>query len=200
MLFPKILGQRVEKHSTLYSRRHVMRKVTRGMTVLLSVVFLVAGVAMVTPLGSESEARGDIPKPTKWQYIGKIVCGLFDGEPLIDGFYRTAINVLNLSRYEDVAVEAVISTTFPNDEMVSEPSPFTLSSLGAFLIDCETVLVGGFNAQIDAPREGFVIITSDEELEVIAVYTVLPLTFEVGISIDVVRVPGRKIRPGRPEE
>ena len=51
-----------------------------------------------------------------------------------------------------------------------------------------------------APRKGFVIITSDEELEVVAVYTVLPLQFMVGISIDVVRVPGRKIRPGRPEE
>ena len=181
-----------------------MRKVTRGMTVLLSVVFLVGGVAMVTPLGSESEARGDIPKPTKWQYIGKIVCGTFDGEPLLDGFYRTAINVLNLSRYEDVTVERVLSPTFFLEERgaisISGPSETNLSPLIAFAIDCETGFDNGFNEELADAREGFVIITSDEELEVIAVYTVLPLTFMVGISIDVVRVPGRKIRPGRPEE
>ena len=180
-----------------------MRKVTRGMTVLLSVVFLVGGVAMVTPLGSESEARGDIPKPTKWQYIGKIVCGTFDGEPLLDGFYRTAINVLNLSRYEDVTVEAVLSPTFfPEDEgiIISGPSGKDLGPLGAFAIDCETGFDNGFNQDITFDREGFVIITSDEELEVIAVYTVLPLTFQVGISIDVERVPGRRISTMRPEE
>jgi len=176
-----------------------MRKVTRGMTVLLSVVFLVGGVAMVTPLGSESEASRDIPKPTKWQYIGKIVCGIFDGEPLLDGFYRTAINVLNLSRYEDVTVEAVFSPTFPEDNMISGPSRKTLSSLGAFEIDCETDF-GGFDPTLEDPIKGFVIITSDEELEVIAVYTVLPLDFREGVSIDVERVPGREIRPGRPEE
>ncbi len=176
-----------------------MRKVTRGMTVLLSVVFLVGGVAMVTPLGSESEARGDIPKPTKWQYIGKIVCGLFDGEPLLDGYYRTAINVLNLSRYEDVTVEAVFSPTFPEDNRISDSSGKDLGPLGAFEIDCETDFPP-FNPTLEDPIKGFVIITSDEELEVVAVYTVLPLTFQVGISIDVVRVPGRKIRPGRPEE
>ncbi len=176
-----------------------MRKVTRGMTVLLSVVFLVGGVAMVTPLGSESEARGDIPKPTKWQYIGKIVCGLFDGEPLLDGYYRTAINVLNLSRYEDVTVEAVFSPTFPEDNRISDPSVTDLSSLGAFEIDCETDFPP-FNPDLVDPIKGFVIITSDEELEVIAVYTVLPLTFQVGISIDVERVPGRRISTKRPEE
>ena len=145
-----------------------MRKVTRGMTVLLSVVFLVGGVAMFTPLGSGSEARGDNPSPTKWQYIGKIVCGQFDGEPLVDGFYRTAINVLNLSRYKDVKVEAVLSPTFPEDNSISGTSETDLSSLGAFEIDCETVF-GEFNSTLEAPRKGFVIITSDEELEVVAV-------------------------------
>jgi hypothetical protein len=152
-----------------------------------------AGVAQASKDGLE----------THYQYAAKVVCSLFtphqDGD-LARGTYRTAINVHNPTDKEIVFAEKVALSIQPG----SDPGPFsvtpfkktTLPPDGAVLFDCGSV--AGFFCPINgvcvdfAFLDGFLVIKSPVELDVVGVYTARHADGEVE-SLDVETVQLKKV-------
>lgn len=102
-------------------------------------------------------------------YSVKFVCGDSEGEIVSPGRYFTAINVHNPS-CTSVRFRYKVALAFPGEP--GEVSPFKEVSLGpdqAFEIDCAQV-----RELIESDQrflKGFVVIESEHELDVVAVYT-----------------------------
>jgi len=153
------------------------------------------------------------------QYAVKFVCGKSDGEVVAPGNYFTAINVHNPTYQEIrfrkkviVARRAVVGSEAEEERPEpGRPPKFINANLGpdqAFEIDCPDIRHILDGPEADAPfLKGFVVIETDIELDVVAVYTaagaagqvetlhierVSPRCREVGLP-DLVPVPDPKL-------
>jgi hypothetical protein len=112
------------------------------------------------------------------QYAVKFVCGQSDGEVVAPGTYSTAINVHNPT-YEGIRFRKKIAVALPGQQPgpVSDFFPAKLGPDEAFEIDCPDIFkLAGSDA---AFLKGFVVIESDVELDVVAVYTAAGATGQV---------------------
>ena len=104
------------------------------------------------------------------QYAAKFVCGQSAGEVVAPGVYFTAINVHNPTN-EEVRFRKKIAVALPG-EKPGPVSKFFETKLGpdqALEIDCRDIFQ---HAATEAEfLKGFVVIESDVELDVVAVYT-----------------------------
>ncbi len=136
------------------------------------------------------------------QYAAKFVCGV-PGPRQVDlanGQYRTIVNVHNPQLTRTIFVRLKIAAANPALE-VGPITPFeTLSVIadGAFQVDCPTIL-DRLNEPIFA--EGFVVLQSPFELDVVAVYTAADPTGSDSViggsqafAFHTERVPGRLVQ------
>ncbi len=170
-------------------------------TRVCSKITAVAALCILASAGLVQAATDEMQ--THYQYAAKVVCSLLtphrDGD-LARGTYRTAINVHNPTDQEIVIANKVALAVQPG----SDPGPFsvtpfkktTLPPNGAVLFDCGNV--AGFFCPINgvcvdfAFLDGFVVIKSPVELDVVGVYTARHTEGEVE-SIDVETVQPKQI-------
>ena len=132
-----------------------------------------------------------------FQYAVKFVCGKSAGTVVAPGTYFTAINVHNPT-YTEIRFRAKIAVALPG----LKPGPvskFFDARLGpdeALEIDCPDILR---HAETRAEfLKGFVVIQSNVELDVIAVYTAAGRDGQVE-TLHTERVPPRRLELGLPD-
>ena len=128
-----------------------------------------------------------------FQYAAKFVCGKGDGRVVAPGTYFTAINVHNPGG--DAAVfRKKVAIALPS-EKPGPVSKFFDAKLGpdeAFEIDCPDILR---HAPVRADfLKGFVVIETDVELDVVAVYTAAGASRQIE-TLEIERVPARGRKP-----
>ena len=131
-----------------------------------------------------------------FQYAAKFVCGKSPGEVVAPGVYFTAVNVHNPT-YAPIALRAKVAIALPGLQpgLVSEFYEAKLGPDEALEIDCPDI----FNPEIFMFREpmqtdflkGFVVIESEVELDVVAVYTAASSEGQVE-TLHTERVPARR--------
>jgi hypothetical protein len=132
-----------------------------------------------------------------FQYAAKVICGKSDGKVVAPGVYFTAINVHNPS-YAKIGLRAKVAVALPGLQ-AGPVSAFYNAELGpdeALEIDCPDI----FNPELfrfpkPARRgflKGFVVIESDVELDVVAVYTAHGKEKQVE-TVHTERVPARRL-------
>ena len=137
---------------------------------------------------------------TIYQYAAKLVCGKSTGKVVAPGVYFTAVNVHNPT-YVPIVLRAKVAVALPGLQPGSV-SEFYEAKLGpdeALEIDCPDI----FNAEIFRFREplkpgflkGFLVVESDVELDVVAVYTAVGGEKYVE-TLHMERVPARRIETG----
>ena len=126
-----------------------------------------------------------------FQYAAKFVCGKSEGKVVAPGVYFTAVNVHNPT-YTAVRFRIKIAVALPG----LEPGPvskFFDAKLGpdqALEIDCPDIFK---YAETDANfLKGFVVIETDVELDVVAVYTAAGRDEQVA-TLHTERVPARRL-------
>jgi len=140
-----------------------------------------------------------------FEYAAKVVCGL-QKDPqdmrLVRGFYGTAVNIHNPGG-EPVKFRKKLALTFPpDDEKPGKIFPIAIDKLGpdaALEVDCLDLQREVFHGQFPAPFiKGFVVIQSQDHLDVTAVYTAAGLDKNGRVtsvtSIDVEHIPVREKR------
>jgi len=141
--------------------------------------------------------RAQFRERVVFQYAVKFVCGKSDGQVVVPGLYCTAINVHNPT-YESVrfAVKAAIALPGLRPGPVSGFREALLGPDEALEIDCPDVRE---LLRVDADfLKGFVVIESEVELDVVAVYTAAGRDGQVS-TLHTERVPARtRIVGGRP--
>ena len=124
-----------------------------------------------------------------YQYAVKAVCGRADGRILAKGIYHTAINIHNPT-YERVRFRKKFAEALPGKPgRVSKFIDDRLGSDQALEIDCPEILKYGGR---DKFFKGFVIIESDVELDIVAVYTAASIS---GKSEEVRSVHCERVAP-----
>jgi hypothetical protein len=124
-----------------------------------------------------------------FQYAAKLVCGRPEAEELAPGQYFTAINVHNPTE-RDVALRKKIAVA-GRGERPGPVSNFVDTRLGpdeALEIDCPDLRAHA--GADEALLKGFVVIESDVELDVVAVYTAAGDSGQVQ-TLHMERVPAR---------
>jgi hypothetical protein len=129
-----------------------------------------------------------------FQYAAKVVCGTTTGGALAPGVYFTAINVHNP---EDKAIrfEAKVAVASPGFKPgpVSKWHEAKLGADEALEIDCPDIMK---LARIKGKfLKGFLVIESESELDVVAVYTAAGAEGQVE-SLHTERVPPRRRKTG----
>ena len=141
------------------------------------------------------------PDPAAYyQYSAKFVCGTAGpGDPVVPGDYLTAINVHN--PWEDPAdyIDLYKKAVWAQEETITPepPSPWELYQIEAnraFEIDCNEIgwWLFGDPQVVQWPPfyKGFVVISSPNELDVVAVYTAERIEIEgKGFALDIEAVP-----------
>ena len=132
-----------------------------------------------------------IQESPAFQYAAKFVCGKSEGKVVAPGVYFTAVNVHNPT-YTAVRFRIKIAVALPG----LEPGPvskFFDAKLGpdqALEIDCPDIFK---YAETDANfLKGFVVIETDVELDVVAVYTAAGRDEQVA-TLHTERVPARRL-------
>src|SRR5205814_1986596 len=105
-----------------------------------------------------------------FQYAVKFVCGKSDGKVVAPGVYFTAINVHNPT-YAGIGFRKKIAIALPGEKAgrVTRFFPARLGPDEALEIDCEDI-----RRHAESPEgflKGFVVIETEVELDVVAVYT-----------------------------
>jgi len=167
---------------------------------------LIDEVAIFPTALSEERIRAhyeaQFAEQTMFQYAAKLICGKSDGKILAPGVYFTAINVHNPT-YTTIGLRAKVAVALPG----LQPGPvseFYEAKLGpdeALEIDCPDI----FNPEIfKFPQptrrgfiKGFVVIESNVELDVVAVYTAVGSEKFVE-TLHTERVPARRFLAGVP--
>lgn len=141
----------------------------------------------------------------EFEYSAKIVCGLQKDSRdmrMARGFYASAINIRNPNA-ESVEFDKELALTFPPEEQrPGQIIPIAADRLGpdeALEVDCMDIqrrlFPNGFPASY---IKGFVVIQSNQRLDVTAVYTTASLNEQGEVAehsgIDIERVRGRVIR------
>ncbi len=125
-----------------------------------------------------------------FQYAVKFVCGKSAGEVVAPGIYFTAINVHNPT-YTAIGFRKKVAITSPGEQPgpVSKFFDAKLDTDEALEIDCPDIFR---HAETTADfLKGFVIIESDVELDVVAVYTAAGATGQVE-TLHIERVSPRR--------
>ena len=157
---------------------------------------LLVAVLIIAAMPQQAQAQ--------FQYIVKFVCGKSDGTILAPGEYRTAINVINPTNgkaylYKHFSIALPLEKIGP---VTPDSIIMTLGRHESMEIDCKDIRIVTAKIVEEAKiptklLKGFVLIWSNVELEVVAVYTA---TITSGTSrtstldIDVERVPPRRLR------
>ena len=132
---------------------------------------------------------------SKFQYAVKFVCGKSEGEVVAPGKYFTAINVHNPTD-KAISFRKKIAVALPS-EKAGPVSRFFTARLGpdeALEIDCPDIF-RHMEARVPFLK-GFVVIESDVELDVVAVYTAAgEKGFVETIDIERVSPQGKQSRP-----
>ena len=150
-----------------------------------SAVGFLASLALLFALEASPAAAQELP----YQYAVKCVCGRPATRVVAPGVYFTAINVHNPGR-EGVHFRKKIAVALPS-EKAGPVSRFFEARLGpdeALEIDCPDILK---HAGTERFLKGFVVIESQSELDVVAVYTAAGSTGQVQ-TMALERVPPRK--------
>jgi Concanavalin A-like lectin/glucanases superfamily len=141
--------------------------------------------------------RSQFAERVTFQYAAKFVCGKSAGEVVAPGVYFTAINVHN-PLYTDVRFRVKVAIGLPG----LKPGPvskFHVATLGAdeaLEIDCHDIhKLAEYRADF---VKGFVVIESETELDVVAVYTAAGGEGQVE-TIHTERVPARTRKSGTRE-
>lgn len=132
-----------------------------------------------------------------YEYAVKIICGKADGEILAPGRYWTAINVHNPAT-KGVRFKKKVAIALPSEKPgpVSELFDAKLGPDEAFEIDCKDIRE---HARYDSDfLKGFVVILSESELDVVAVYTAAGAS-EYVETLHTERVPARAVKVGLPD-
>jgi hypothetical protein len=173
------------------------------------VLSILAILSLGTREGLISEAHAQMVEQaetleTEFQYAAKVVCSVLrphqDGS-LARGTYRTLINIHNptdrkITFADKVALAESVGAT-PGSFSVTPHKKVTLQPDGAVQLSCGDI--AGFFCPIDgvcidfAFLEGFLIIKSPVELDVVSVYTARPTEGEVN-TLEVETVQPRKLR------
>ena len=130
----------------------------------------------------------------RYEYAAKFICGVSDGKIIAPGSYSTSINV----HYPDTMTGKVVSfkkrfvVALPHEKpgVVSKFVIAQLSSDQAFEVDCADIREH-LNAG-PAFVDGFVVIESPVELDVVALYTATGASKQVD-AIHLDRVPAREL-------
>jgi hypothetical protein len=132
-----------------------------------------------------------------FQYAAKFVCGKPDGGELAPGVYFTAINVHNPTEHAVLFRKKI--AVAGRRERPGPVSKFFDAKLGpdeALEIDCPDIRR---HAQVrDEFIKGFVVLESESELDVVAVYTAAGAHGQVE-TLEVERVPARRAQGGLPD-
>ena len=141
--------------------------------------------------------QSQVAKRLVFQYAAKFVLGKSTGTIMAPGVYFTAINVHNPT-YDAIAFRLKIAVALPG----LKPGPvsaFFTAKLGpdeALEIDSPDILKrAGANAEF---LKGFVVIESEVELDIVAVYTAAGSTGQVE-TLHMERVPARRLELGAPD-
>jgi hypothetical protein len=131
------------------------------------------------------------------QYAVKFVCGKSAGDVVAPGVYFTAINVHNPTN-EEVRFRKKVAVALPGEQPgpISEFSEAKLAPDQALEIDCPDIFRHASTPE-EEPADflkGFVVIESDVDLDVVAVYTAAGRNEQV-VTLDVERVSPRRRRP-----
>lgn len=132
-----------------------------------------------------------------FQYAVKFVCGKSDGRVAAPGEYWTAINVHNPT-YTDIRLRKKVAIALPS-EQPGPVSQFFDAKLGpdeAFEIDREDIFRHAESREDFL--KGFVVIQSDVELDVVAVYTAAGNEGSIE-TIHTERVSPRRLEVGLPD-
>ena len=107
----------------------------------------------------------------KFQYAVKFVCGKADGRVAVKGNYRTAINLHNPS-YRDIKFVFKVAIALPNlkEGQITDFKSASLGPDGAAEIDCPDIW-RRLDWNTDKWAKGFVVMETDNELDVVGVYT-----------------------------
>lgn len=154
---------------------------------LLRIVMLpILLLANLSTWAGPSEAQA-----SRFQYAVKFVCGGSDGRVAALGYYFTAINVHN-PRYESVLFRYKVAVAKPGFESgpVTTFGRTGLRADAAFEIDCPDLwrLTGTKPGLL---LKGFLVIETDVELDVVAVYTAAASQDRPVSTMDVERVEAR---------
>ncbi len=150
-----------------------------------SAVGFLAPLALLFALEASPAAAQELP----YQYAVKCICGRPASRVVAPGVYFTAINVHNPGR-EGVHFRKKIAVALPS-EKAGPVSRFFEARLGpdeALEIDCPDILK---HAETERFLKGFVVIESQSELDVVAVYTAAGSTGQIQ-TMALERVPPRK--------
>lgn len=145
--------------------------------------------------GAQAAKPSDIPPATvRSEYAVKFVCGIPVPQfPVVaPGQYFTAINVHNPS-FKPVAFRKKVAVALPSERggPISQFYEARLNPDQALEIDCPDILQ---LARTQGFLKGFVVIETDSELDVVAVYTAGHPQVE---TMEVVRVQPRQILPAQ---
>lgn len=128
--------------------------------------------AQLASLGTYSEASQERTS-LRFQYVVKFVCGDSRGDAVARGRYRTAINLHNPNA-EPTPFRWKVAPAFteqPGQHSDFVESGFSLESDQAFEIDCEQIFEVAEEIRQEGFLKGFVVVESNVELDVVAVYS-----------------------------
>jgi hypothetical protein len=146
-----------------------------------------------TPLSAERIAvhyRSQFGKGITFEYAAKVICGRAHGDIVAPGIYFTAVNVHNPGP-EAIQCRVKFARALPGFR-AGPVSNFHAAKLGpdeAMEIDCPDIRK--LARTDDAFLKGFLVIESETELDVVAVYTAAGREGEVE-TLDIERVPPRR--------
>jgi hypothetical protein len=131
------------------------------------------------------------------QYAAKFVCGKSDGTVVAPGIYFTAINVHNPgTKPVSFRKKVAIALAGEHPGPVTQFFPAGLKPDQAFEIDCPDI---ARLAQMSSFLKGFVVLESEAELDVVAVYSAAGATTQVE-TMEIERVaPRRLAAAGKPD-
>jgi hypothetical protein len=181
-------------------------------TVVLSPVFI-AGALLVAASCNPASAQQRVP--TTFQYSAKTLCTLLSdigfGDAFAPGRYRTVINIHNPTERKIEITRKFALSIQPGEAAgsfsITPYKSLTLEADQAVAYNCFDI--AGFYCPIDGvcvdfiAIDGFLVINSPVELDVVAVYTANPKGGEVS-TLDTETVAGRRspktivVRPDQP--
>lgn len=128
----------------------------------------------------------------RFQYAVKFICYGPQGKPegLVPGHYQTAVNIHNPRHSSNPPITFRSKLASPG-----QISPWrdaqSLKEDAVAHINCSDLK--NYRIKALSGFEGFLVIESDYRLDVVAVYTAAPITGGQVSTMDVERIPGRRI-------
>jgi hypothetical protein len=159
--------------------------------------------ALAALLAAPEAASAQIPDTLHLEYAVKVVCGRsatagtqWQSAPVAMGLYFTAVNIHNPT---DRWTPFRIKVAYTRPETQGTITGFTtlwLGPDGALRVDCTRVLKGPSPVPPGSPQDGFLVIQSQVDLDVVAVYTAAPSDVQPVSTMDVERAQPRRAMIG----